>query len=122
MKAAVYHENGAPDVLKYEDVPNPQLHPKGVIIRVEAVSIEGGDTLNRQRGPLVTHPHVVGYQAAGEIVEVGSEVTGLKVGQRVATSGAYGSHAELRAVPARSCTPRASSSGSRPCRSRAATR
>jgi NADPH2:quinone reductase len=102
MKAAVYYENGEPSVLKYEDVPDPVCHPKGVVIRVEAVSIEGGDTLNRGRGALVTKPHIVGYQAAGEIIEVGSEVTNLKVGQRVATSNAFGSHAELRAVPARS--------------------
>lgn len=100
MKAAVYYENGGPDVLKYEDVPDPQCHPKGVIIRVAAVSIEGGDTLNRWRGPLMTNPHVVGYQAAGEVIEVGAEVTTLKVGDRVCTTGAFGSHAELRAVPA----------------------
>src|SRR5437762_6121532 len=103
MKAAVYYENGGPQVLKYEDVPDPKCHPKGVVIRVEAVSVEGGDTLNRFRGTLVTHPHVVGYQAAGEIIEVGSEVKNLRVGQKVATSHAYGSHAERRAVPARSC-------------------
>lgn len=102
MKAAVYYENGGPDVFRYEDVPDPQVHPKGVLVRVEAVSIEGGDTLNRLRGALVTKPHVVGYQAAGEIVEVGAEVTDLKVGQKVVTTGAFGSHAELRAVPARS--------------------
>src|SRR6516165_3609381 len=102
VKAAVYYQNGNPDVLKYEDVPDPACHPKGVVIRVEAVSIEGGDTLNRGRGALATKPHIVGYQAGGEIVEVGSEVTGLKVGQKVATSNAFGSHAELRAVPARS--------------------
>ena len=103
MKAAVYYENGGPEVLKYEDVPDPKCHPKGVVIRVEAISIEGGDTLNRYRGTLVTRPHVVGYQAAGEIIEVGSEVKNLRVGQKVATSNAYGSHAELRAVPARAC-------------------
>jgi NADPH2:quinone reductase len=101
MKAAVYYENGGPEVLRYEDVPDPQCHPKGVVVRVEAISIEGGDTLNRFRGPLITHPHVVGYQAAGEVVEVGAEVTTLKVGDRVCTTGAFGSHAELRAVPAR---------------------
>jgi NADPH2:quinone reductase len=103
MKAAVYYENGDPSVLKYEDVPDPVCHPKGVVVRVEAISIEGGDTLNRWRGPLVTRPHIVGYQAAGEIVEVGAEVTDLRVGQKVATCNAFGSHAELRAVPARSC-------------------
>jgi NADPH2:quinone reductase len=105
MKAAVYYENGDPDVFKYEDVADPQCHPKGVVIKVKAVSIEGGDTLNRWRGALVTRPHIVGYQAAGEIVEVGSEVTTLKVGQNVATTGAFGSHAEFRAVSARTAWP-----------------
>jgi NADPH2:quinone reductase len=103
MKAAVYYENGTPDVLKYEDVPDPECHPKGVVIRVEAVSIEGGDTLNRWRGALTSKPHIVGYQAGGEIV--GAEVTDLKVGQKVTTVFAAGSHAALRAVPARNAWP-----------------
>ncbi|MAK82533.1 zinc-binding alcohol dehydrogenase family protein [Phenylobacterium sp.] len=105
MKAAVYYENGGPEVLKYEEIPDPVCHPKGVIIRVEAIAIEGGDTLNRWRGPLMTNPHVVGYQAAGEIIEIGSEVTNVKVGQKVATVNNWGSHAELRSVPARNCWP-----------------
>lgn len=101
MKAAVYYENGSPSVLKYEDAPDPSCHPKGVVIKVEAISIEGGDTLNRWRGAMTVRPHIVGYQAAGEIVKVGSEVDNLRAGQRVATVGADGSHAELRAVAAR---------------------
>ena len=104
MKAAVYYENGNPDVLKYEDVPDPVCHPKGVVIRVEAVSIEGGDTLNRWHGALLSKPHVVGYQAGGEIIEVGSEVSGLRVA-RVTTVYNFGSHAALRAVPARNAWP-----------------
>lgn len=103
MKAAVYYENGGPEVLKYEDVPDPQCHPKGVIIAVEAIAIEGGDVLSRFGGQLVTKPHVVGYQAAGTIIEVGPEVEHLKVGQKVATLINYGSHAALRAVAARNC-------------------
>ena len=103
MKAAVYYENGGPEVLKYEDFPDPDLHPRGVIIKVEAIAIEGGDTLSRWRGQLMTNPHVVGYQAAGEIVAVGDQVTHLKVGQKVATVNNWGSHAELRSVPARNC-------------------
>jgi NADPH:quinone reductase len=50
MKAAVYYETGAPDVLRYEDVPDPAVTPNKVLIQVEAVSIEGGDTLNRFGG------------------------------------------------------------------------
>jgi NADPH:quinone reductase len=101
MKAAVYYQNGNPDVLKYEDVPDPECHPKGVVIRVEAVSIEGGDTLNRWHGAMTSKPHVVGYQAGGEIVAVGAEVTGLRVGDKVTTVFGAGSHAAMRAVPAR---------------------
>src|SRR5260370_42152259 len=100
MKAAVYYQNGNPDVLKYEDVPDPVCHPKGVVIRVEAVSIEGGDTLNRWHGGLTSKPHGVGYQAGGEIVEVGAEGTGLRVGDKVTTVYGAGSHAPMRAVPA----------------------
>ncbi|HWF01919.1 MAG TPA: zinc-binding alcohol dehydrogenase family protein [Caulobacteraceae bacterium] len=103
MKAAVYYETGAPDVLKYEDVADPQLHPAGVIIRVEAIAIEGGDVLNRFGGQMAARPHIVGYQAAGEIIAVGEQVAHLRVGQKVATVNAFGSHAELRSVPARSC-------------------
>ena len=105
MKAAVYYENGTPEVFKYEEVPDPVCHPKGVVIRVEAVSIEGGDTLNRWRGPLLAKPHIVGYQAGGEIVEVGSEVEHLRIGQKVTTVFNFGSHAALRAVPARNAWP-----------------
>jgi NADPH2:quinone reductase len=105
MKAAVYYENGGPEVLRYEDVPDPQCADNGLIVRVEAVSLEGGDTVNRWRGPLVTRPHVVGYQAAGEVVQVGRDVSGFRVGQKVTTTGAYGSHAELRAVFAATAWP-----------------
>ena len=105
MKAAVYYENGTPEVFKYEDVADPVCHPKGVVIRVEAVSIEGGDTLNRWRGPLLSKPHIVGYQAGGEIVQVGAEVDNLRVGQKVTTVFNFGSHAALRAVPARNAWP-----------------
>ena len=105
MKAAVYYENGPPSVLRYEDVPDPVCHPKGVVIRVEAISIEGGDTLNRLGGPLLEHPHVVGYQAAGEVIEVGAEVHHLTRGQKVVTVNGHGSHAALRAVPARNAWP-----------------
>ena len=102
MKAAVYYENGGPEVFKYEEVADPACHPKGIVFRVEAVSIEGGDLLHRVGAPLARRPHVVGYQAAGTIIEVGAQVTDLRVGERVTTTGADGSHAALRAVAAQS--------------------
>lgn len=100
MKAAAYDRNGPPEVLEYQDVPDPELAPGGVLVRVEAVSIEGGDTLNRLGGPLLSTPHVVGYQAAGTIVAVADDVTDRVVGDRVVATSGHGSHAELFAVPA----------------------
>jgi NADPH2:quinone reductase len=102
MKAAVYYETGAPDVFRYEEAPDPQCQPGGVVIDVKAVSIEGGDVLNRAGGDMPAKPHIVGYQCAGAISEVGSEVTDRSVGQRVVAVMAHGSHAERVAVPANS--------------------
>jgi len=102
MKAAVYYETGKPDVFKYEDVEDPPLHPKGVLIEVKAIGVEGGDVLNRAGGELVRRPHIVGYNCAGVVREVGDEVTDRKAGDRVTALMANGSHAELASVPATS--------------------
>jgi NADPH2:quinone reductase len=99
MKAAVYYETGSPDVLRYEDVPDPVVGGDGLLVQVEAVSIEGGDTLSRLGGELARVPHVVGYQCAGTVIEVGAQVKGFAVGDRVVTVGLDGSHAARRAVP-----------------------
>jgi len=100
MKAAVYYETGPPDVFRYEDVPDPGCFPGGVLIEVEAISIEGGDTLNRAGGAMAGSPHIVGYQCAGTIREVGEGVKDRHSGQRVVATMMHGSHAELAAVPA----------------------
>lgn len=100
MKAAVYYETGAPEVLKYEDVPDPSCPPNGVLVEVKAISIEGGDTLNRGGGDMPRKPHIVGYQAGGIIREVGSEVTDFQVGDAVVATMAHGSHAAMFASPA----------------------
>jgi NADPH:quinone reductase len=99
MKAAVYYETGAPQVFRYETVPDPECPANGVVIDVAAVSIEGGDVLNRAGGMLARKPHIVGYQAAGTVREVGAAVTRFAVGDRVVTVAPDGSHAERRAVP-----------------------
>ena len=101
MKAAAYDEAGEPEVLRYVDVPDPACPEDGLVVRVRAVSIEGGDTINRATIPPPHPAFVVGYAAAGEVVEVGRDVRGFRVGQAGATMGMDGSHAELRAVSAR---------------------
>ena len=105
MKAAVYYENGPPSVLRYEDVPDPEVRPNGVVVDVEAISIEGGDTLNRLGGALASTPHIVGYQCAGTVREVGPGATSIAVGDRVVCTMAHGSHAERVSVPVASTWP-----------------
>ena len=103
MKAAVYDTPGGPEVFRYDDVPDPELTADGVLIGVEAISVEGGDTLHRARGEVSSALHIVGYQAAGTVLAVGDQVTCFHEGDRVVTVGTDGSHAELRAVPERFC-------------------
>ena len=107
MKAAAYLEPGAPSVLVYQDVPDPECGPRDVLIDVHAISIEGGDVLARARGMLRRDgkPHVGGYLASGVISCVGAEVRDRHVGQRVATSANAGSHASKRAVRASAAWP-----------------
>src|SRR3954452_2971944 len=100
VKAAVIYENGGPDVLRYEDVPDPECPDGCVLIDAEAISIEGGDLLARAGGDLPRVPHVVGYLSAGTIAEVGAGVEDRAVGDRVVALNAFGSHAAKRAVPA----------------------
>jgi NADPH2:quinone reductase len=103
VKAAVYDRPGGPEVFRYEDVPDPELTADNILIRVEAISVEGDDTLYRARGEVTSPPHIVGYQAAGTVIAVGDQVTAFCEGDRVVTVGTDGSHAELRAVPERFC-------------------
>ena len=100
MKAAVIYENGAPDVLRYEDVPDPECPEGCVLIDVEAISVEGGDLLARAASPPPSVPHIVGYLAAGTVLAVSAGVEGRAVGDRIVTLNAAGSHASKRAVPA----------------------
>ncbi len=100
MKAAVYYSTGGPEVFRYENVAEPVCAPGCVLIAVEAISIEGGDTLHRAGGILTSTPHIVGYQCAGTIREIGESVTDRHVGQRVVATMMAGSHAERVVVPA----------------------
>ncbi|MFN0094687.1 MAG: zinc-binding alcohol dehydrogenase family protein [Dehalococcoidia bacterium] len=101
MKAAVYYQTGGPEVFRYEDMPDPVARRGGIVVEIKAVGIQGGDTLHRQGGVMATTPHIVGYQAAGVVCEVGEGVADRQVGQHVVCTMGFGSHAELASVPVR---------------------
>jgi len=83
MKAIRFHEFGGPEVLKYEDVPDPVLRKDQVLVRVKACALNHLDLFCRAGVPGVKLPHINGSDISGDIVEVGEYITDLKPGQRV---------------------------------------
>ena len=83
MKAVRIHQFGGPEVLTYEDVPDPQLRKDQVLVRVKACSLNHLDVWVRKGLPGVKLPHILGSDIAGEVAEVGEYVSGFKAGQRV---------------------------------------
>jgi NADPH:quinone reductase-like Zn-dependent oxidoreductase len=85
MKAVVFHEHGGPEVLRYEDVADPLPGRGEVVIEVRATSINHIDIFLRRGMPGLTVPlpKIAGSDASGVIRELGPEVSGLKIGQRV---------------------------------------
>ena len=83
MKAVRIHHFGGPEVLMYEDVPDPQPRKDQVLVRVKACSLNHLDVWVRKGLPGVKLPHILGSDIAGEVAEVGEYVSGFTVGQRV---------------------------------------
>ncbi len=83
MKAIRIHEFGGPEVLKYEDIPDPTLRKDHVLVRVRACALNHLDLWVRKGLPGVKLPHILGSDVAGEVAEVGEYVTDVKPGTRV---------------------------------------
>jgi NADPH2:quinone reductase len=103
VKAVVYRENGGPDVLSYEDVADPRPAAGELLVRVEAISIEGGDLLRRRYVPPRPNPRIEGYAASGAVIALGEGVTSFQIGDKVTTYAERGSHAEFRIPRAEHC-------------------
>jgi NADPH:quinone reductase-like Zn-dependent oxidoreductase len=112
MKAVRIHEDGGPEVLRYEDAPDPVAGPGEVLIRLHAASLNHLDIWVRQGLPSVAKPRILGADGAGVVEALGEGVTGFAAGERVVLNpglddGAHivgehmdGTHAELVAIPA----------------------
>ena len=90
MKAIVVHSPGEPEVLQYEEVPNPVVEEGEVLVRVKAVGVNPVDTYIRSgKYPRIPpYPYTPGSDAAGVIEAVGEGVSRFAVGDRVYTGGA----------------------------------
>jgi NADPH2:quinone reductase len=99
VKAIQIHETGGPEVLRLEEVPDPQPGPGEAVVRLEAIGLNFIEVYQRTglyRSPL---PFTPGGEGAGRVVAVGQDVSGVKPGDRVASTSLRGSYAELARVP-----------------------
>src|SRR3990172_4569142 len=85
MKAVIFYAHGGPEVFRYEEVPDPKPARGVVLIEVRATSINHLDLFLRRGipGVRIPLPKIAGSDAAGVILEIGEDVTTVRVGQRV---------------------------------------
>jgi len=88
MKAIVFNAHGGPEVLKFSDVPDPKIRPNEVLVRVKACALNHLDLWVRAGipGVPIPLPHIPGSDVAGEIAQIGADVTTVRVGQKVVLS------------------------------------
>jgi NADPH:quinone reductase-like Zn-dependent oxidoreductase len=104
MKAIRIHEDGGPEVLRYEDAPDPEPGPGEVVVRLRAASLNHLDLWIRKGLPSVPKPRTLGADGAGIREDTGERVVinpGIEHGDRITVVGEHmdGTHAELVAVP-----------------------
>ncbi|WP_066380192.1 MULTISPECIES: NAD(P)-dependent alcohol dehydrogenase [unclassified Anabaena] len=105
MKAVVIRQYGSTEVLKYEDVEAPQIKPDQLLVKIHASSVNPIDwKIRKGMLSMMTgskFPKILGFDLAGEVIEVGSQVTRFQAGDSIygSTSFPGGAYAELVAVP-----------------------
>src|SRR2546425_6737807 len=100
MKAIRVHAPGGPEALRYDDVPQPAPGPGEVLVQVQAAGVNYIDVYQRTGLYKVALPFTLGQEAAGVVTALGSGVTEVKVGDRVAYTHVMGAYAEYAVVPA----------------------
>ena len=104
MKAIRIHEDGGPEVLRYEDAPDPEPAAGEVLVRLRAASLNHLDLWIRKGLPSVPKPRILGADGAGIREDTGERVVinpGIEHGEQITVIGEHmdGTHAELIAVP-----------------------
>ncbi|WP_321883128.1 NAD(P)H-quinone oxidoreductase [Paraburkholderia bannensis] len=108
MKAITFDEFGDADVLKLADVPDPELRPDDLLVRVHAAGVNRADLTHRRGGygrPNFGDSTIMGLEIAGEVLEVGASVEGYRVGDRVMGVVGGGAYAELARIDWRMAMP-----------------
>jgi zinc-binding alcohol dehydrogenase/oxidoreductase len=102
LKAIRIHEDGGPEVLRYEDAPDPEPGPGEVLVELRAASMNHLDIWIRKGQPSVPKPRILGADGAGLVDGRGVLINpGIEHGEKITVVGEHmdGTHAELIAVP-----------------------
>jgi NADPH2:quinone reductase len=100
MKAIQVKQPGGPEVLELVDVPVPEPKANDAVVKLVASGVNFIDVYQREGRYKVPLPFVLGQEGAGVVTAVGSNVTSVKAGDRVAWTGLLGGYAEYAAVSA----------------------
>jgi NADPH2:quinone reductase len=100
MRAIQIFENGGPEVLRFNEVPDPVAKAGEVLVRIEASGVNFIDTYFREGRYAAQLPYTLGTEAAGVIEALGEGVTDFAVGDRVAWCLVPGTYATLAVAPA----------------------
>ena len=100
MQAIQVTKVGGPEVLTPAELPVPTAKPNEAVVQIKAAGVNFIDVYLREGRYPTPLPFVSGQEAAGVVTEIGSEVTNVKSGDRVAYTSTLGSYAEYAAVPA----------------------
>jgi NADPH2:quinone reductase len=105
MKAILVQQTGGPEVMELVEVPDPQPKPQEALVKVAVAGVNAIDGQIRDGRLRAVIPFIPGQEGAGVVAAVGSQVKVVKVGDRVAWSGALGSYAEHVVSPAEQLVP-----------------
>jgi zinc-binding alcohol dehydrogenase/oxidoreductase len=119
VKAVRIHEDGGPEVLRYEDVPDPEPGPDEALVAMRAAGLNHLDIWVRKGLPSVPKPRILGADGAGVVAALGKGVDRLDIGQRVVINPGIphdgritvigehtdGTCCELKAIPAGQLAP-----------------
>ena len=114
MKAIRIHEDGGPEVLRYEDVPDAVAGPGDVLVELRAAGLNHLDVWVRKGLPSVPKPRILGADGAGIVAALGDGVSDVEIGERVVINPGIphdgritvigehtdGTCCELKAIPA----------------------
>ena len=100
MKAIRVHQNGGPEVLRYEEIAVPEPGAGEARVKIEAIGLNYIDIYQRTGLYTLKVPFTLGMEGAGVVDAVGANVTEVKKGDHVAYAMHLGSYAEYAAVPA----------------------